>query len=108
VKSVFYIPAILFTMLYGMVAMSLGISSISPIALMWIGLFSIAGVLLCKDKFWGGAFGLIPGINLIYMSTKDTGQVMDIEKPMGVAVLIFYVLCSGFVFFKRTKKLDTN
>lgn len=103
-KFVFYIPAILFTIFYGLAAMSLGISSISPIAIVWIALFIAAGVLLSKRKFWGVFPGILPGFHLIYMSTKDTGQVMDIEFPLGVIVLIFYVLCSGFVIVKKTRK----
>ncbi len=103
-KFVFYIPAILFTIFYGLAAMSLGISSISPMAFVWIALFLAAGVLLSKSKFWGAIPGILPGFHLIYMSTKDTGQVMDIEFPLGVIVLIFYVLCSGFVIVKKLRK----
>ena len=100
-KIVFYIPAILFTIFYGLAAMSLGISSISPVVIVWIALFLAAGVLLSKSRFWGALSGILPGFHLIYMSTKDTGQVMDIEFPLGVFILIFYVLCSGFFVFKR-------
>jgi hypothetical protein len=102
-KIVFYLPAILFTAFYGLAAMSIGISSISPIAFVWITLFIVAGALLRKGKFFGGFIGIIPGIHFIYMSTKDTGQVMDIEMPMGVIILIFYMLCSAGVIFKKAK-----
>ena len=103
-KIVFYIPAILVAILYGLVALSLGIGSISPILFVWIALFLVGGALLSRGEFCGGLMGMIPGIHLIYMSTKDTGQVIDIEMPFGVTILIFYVLCSGFVIFKKTKK----
>ena len=103
-KIVFFIPAILFTIIFGFVAMSLGISSISPLSLIWFALFLVAGTLLSKDKFWGGFIGILLGFRSIYMSTKDTGQIINIEMPIGVILLIYYVLCSGFVFFKKAKK----
>lgn len=103
-KIIFYIPAILTTVFFAWVGSSLGFSSISPMALVWIALYVVAGVLLSKRIFWGGLIGVLPGIYLMYMSTKDTGQVINIEKPLGVCLLIFYVLCSGVVFFKKIKK----
>lgn len=103
-KMVFYIPAILFTIFYGFAVMFLDVISISPVAYVWVILFSIAGILLSKDKFWGAFIGIIPGFNMIYRSmTKDTGFI-DIEMTIGVTMVIFYVLCSGFVIFKKTKK----
>lgn len=103
-KIVFYIPAILFAVFIAWAASSLGFVSISPMALVWFALFVVAGVLLSKGKFWGGLIGVLPGFYLMYMSTKDTGQVINIEMPLGVCLLIFYVLCSGVVFFKKIKK----
>lgn len=102
-KTVFYMPAILFAILLGWVAISLGIGSISPIGLVWIALFLVGGFLLGKDKFWGGILGILPGIHMIYMSTKDTGQVINIELPLGIIILIFYILCSVFVLYKENK-----
>lgn len=101
-KFIFYIPAILFTVLYGWVAI-IGIGPISPIIFAWITLFLVSGFLLGKGKFYGGFSGVLPGIHLIYMSTKDTGQVINIEFPSGIIILIFYVVCSIFVFYKEKK-----
>jgi len=102
-KTVFYIPSILFAVLYGWAAITFGIYSISLIVLVWIGLFLVCGFLLSKDKFWGGILGILPGIHLIYMSTKYTGQVINIELPFGIIILIFYIICSSFVFYKEKK-----
>ncbi|WP_239431944.1 hypothetical protein [Sporosarcina sp. ACRSL] len=88
---------------YGWLAISFGISSISTIVFVWIALFLVCGFLLSKEKFWGGILGILPGIHLIYMSTKDSGQVINIEFPLGVIILIFYILCSGLVFYKKRK-----
>ena len=104
-NSVFYIPAILHIVLVCFV-MLLGIGSILPGVYAWIALFLVSGFLLDKGRFWGGFWGMIPGINLIYMSTKDTGQISNIELPGGIIILVFYILCSGFVFYKEKKVIN--
>ncbi len=78
-KIVFYIPAILFAVVCGWLAISFGIGAISPIIFVWIALFLVSGFLLNKDRFLGGILGMLPGIHLIYMSTKYTGQVINVE-----------------------------
>lgn len=40
---------------------------------------------------------------MIYMSTKDTGQIIDIELPMGIIVAMVYLICCGLVFYKNKK-----
>jgi len=102
-RIVFYIPAILFVIIFGWFAISFGIGSISPIVFVWIILFLVSGYLLNNANVLGGVLGILPGINLIYMSTKDTGQVINIELPFGIIILIFYVLCSGSVLYKIKK-----
>lgn len=101
-KFIFHLPTILFTILYGWLVM-IAAGAISPIIFAWIALFLIGGILLSKGKFLGGLLGMLPGIHLIYMSTKDTGQVINIELPSGIIILIFYILCSGYVFYKEKK-----
>ena len=105
-KIVFYIPAILFAIIFGWLVISFGIGPISPIVLVWITLFLVSGFLLNNDKVLGGVLGLLPGIHMIYMSTKETGQVINIELPFGIIILIFYVLCSGSVLYKIKKTIN--
>lgn len=105
-KIVFYIPAILFAIIFGWAVLSFGIGPISPIVLVWIALFLLSGFLLNNDKVLGGVLGLLPGIHMIYMSTKDTGQVINIEFPFGIIIVIFYVLCSGSVLYKIKKTMN--
>lgn len=100
-RMVFYIPAMLFAFLVGGLAITFGISLISPMALVWIALFLASGYLLSKDKIFGGVLGMLPGFHLMYMSTRDTGQVINIELPLGMIILIFFGLCSAFVLHKR-------
>jgi len=52
----------------------------------------------------GWIFGVLPGIHMMYMSTKDTGQVINIELPLGIIVVTFYLLCCSFVFYTMRKR----
>ncbi len=102
-KIVFYIPAIIFAILYGVIAIS-NIGAISPIVVVWLALFFISGFILNKNVFWGSLLGALPAIHLIYMGTQETGQIIN-EMPTGIVVLIFYIICGGFVFYKNKKKM---
>lgn len=99
-KAVFYIPAILFIILYIWLVITIGVGSTSPLIFAWIALFLIGGVLLSKDQFWGGILGMLPGINFLYMNVKYTGQAFS-ERPIGFMILVFYIFCSGYVFYKK-------
>lgn len=101
-KIVFYLPAILHMLFYGLVLLSLGLSA-SPVVYLWLVFFIISGVLLASGRFWGGAFGLLPGLHLMYMSTVDTGQILPIELPLGILIVAFYLLCSAFVWHEKRK-----
>ena len=97
-KIIFFIPAIIFTTLYGFVAID-RIGSISPVVAVWLVLFLSSGILLSKDIFWGGLLGSLPGIHLIYMGNQETGQLIN-ETPIGILVLIFYIVCSRYIYYK--------
>lgn len=100
-KIVFYIPAILLAILWGWgtIVASIGLTSLLIFAFM--ALFLMGGILLSKDKWWGGVLGMLPGVHFLYMSTKYTGQVFS-ERPIGIVILLFYIVCSGYVFYKKT------
>ncbi len=100
-EIVFYVPAIIFGILYGVVSIS-NIGAISPIAVVWLALFLISGFILNKNVFWGSLFGALPAIHLIYMGTQDTGQIIN-EMPIGIVVLVFYIIC-GYFAYRNNKK----
>lgn len=100
-KILFYIPAIIFIVLYGLLAIS-GIGAISPVVLVWLVLFLASGILLSKDIFWGSFLGILPAIHLIYMGTQETGQMIN-EMPVGLIVFVFYIVCGSFIFYKNKK-----
>lgn len=104
---VFFIPAIIFTAFYGLLMLGGGLS-VSPVVFFWIAMFVISGVLMAKKLFWGGILGILPGCHLMYMSTIDTGQIMNIELPMGVIVAAYYLACSIYIFVKRRKNADVQ
>jgi len=103
-KIVFYIPAIIFTLFFGLVAIRASIGSISPVAAVWLVLFFISGILLSKNMFWGSLLGALPAIYIIYMGIQYTGQDIN-EMPIGIIVLIFYIISGGFVFYKNKKMI---
>ncbi|MEG3007509.1 MAG: hypothetical protein RR806_08570 [Oscillospiraceae bacterium] len=83
-KIVFFIPAIIFTIVYGSAAVFGGIGMIQPIAAVWLLLYWSAGALLGKTKAIGGILGILPALQLIYMGTQETGQIIK-ETPIGVS-----------------------
>lgn len=99
-KILFFIPAIIFVLFYGFIAIS-DTGAISPIVIVWLALFIVAGVLLSKAVFWGSLLAMFPAIHLIYMSTQETGQIINIELPSGIIILFFYVICGYFVYKHR-------
>jgi uncharacterized membrane protein (UPF0136 family) len=104
-KIRFYIPAIIFAVFYGMIAIS-DIGAISPIVFIWLALFFISGYILHKNIYWGSIFGTLPAIHLIYMGTQETGQIIN-EMPIGIVVLIFYIIC-GYIVYKNYKSSKSN
>lgn len=102
-KYIGYIPAILFTGFYLLVGLT-GASIVMSMVMIWLACFWISAFLLHKGLFWGGVFGLFPALHMIYMGTQYTGQVISIEIPLGIAVLLFYVIFGFYLW----KKKDTD
>ncbi|MFL2062040.1 hypothetical protein ACEN4K_11650 [Marinilactibacillus psychrotolerans] len=101
-KIIFYVPAIVFTILYGVVAIT-NIGAISPIVVVWLALFFISGFILNKNISWGSLLGALPAIHIIYMGTQETGQIIN-EMTIGIVLLIFYITCGYFVY--RNNKIS--
>lgn len=51
---------------------------------------------------------MLPGIHSIYMSTQDTGQVLPVERPSGIIIIAFYLLCSCFIFHRKKRSKRNN
>ena len=98
-KILYFLPFILSLITY-FVASFLGFGMISVKELIWLTLFLTSGFLLSDEKAWGCLFGMIPGIVFIWMSTNDTGQVINIELPLGLIIIGFYLGCGAGIYRK--------
>lgn len=104
-KVLFFIPAIVFIVFYGLIIIVDG-PSVSPVVFLWIALFIGSGILMVRKLFWGAVLGFLPGFHLMYMSTVDTGQIMNVEFPSGVIIVIYYLLCGIYIFLKFNRHTD--
>ena len=101
-KIIFYLPAIIFTVLYGILAVG-DVGEISPIVIIWLALLFASGFILNKKYFWGGLLGILPGIHMIYMGTVESAQIFN-EMPIGGILIIFYIICAYYVFTKNKQQ----
>ncbi len=104
-KYIGYIPAALFTGFYLFMGLT-GVGLTMSMIMIWLACFWISALLLHKGVFWGGVFGLIPGIHMIYMGTQYTGQIINIEIPLGITLVLFYVFIG--VYFWKKRKVDAT
>ena len=101
-RMLYFIPVLIFLIAYiAMLVLGFGMVSIKEV--IWLLLFLISGFLLSGDKFWGSIFGMIPAVIFIFMSTEHTGQVVNIELPLGIGLIIYYLICS-FIVYKGNRK----
>lgn len=98
-KIMYFVPFITFLVVYAVMVI-LGFGMLSLKEVVWLLMFFVGGALLCKGKVWGSLFGVIPAIIFILMSINDTGQVINIERPLGISLCIYYLICS-LIAFKR-------
>ena len=99
-KLIGYIPAALFTGFYLFSGLT-GASITMSMVIIWLACFWLSAFFLHKGLFWGGAFGLLPGVHMIYMSTQYTGQVINIEMPLGIILILFYGIYGFYLWKKR-------
>ena len=99
-QMLYFLPFILSLITY-LAAAFLGLGLISVKELIWLALFLMSGFLLSDEKVWGCLIGMIPGIVFIWMSTNDTGQVINIELPLGLIIIGFYLGCGAGIYQKR-------
>lgn len=98
-KKVFlYLPAVVYTI--AVIALNIILKTLSPLWYAWVVLLWLGSFLLNKGKAWGGLFGLLPAIHLMYMSTQYTGQVINLEMPLGIATALYIIACGYWVWKK--------
>ena len=100
-KIIFFLPAIIPCLFYGMVILEFGASFIHPFVWVAIGSLVIAGVLMSKGKWWGCFGGILVGILLIYMGLQETDQIIK-EWPIGVILCLYYVICGMYIMRRKS------
>ena len=91
-KVVFFVPAIFGLVFYCFLTILSGIGAIHPAVWLCIALLFASAILIAKKKWFGCIPGILVGVILIWMSFQYTGQVIDIERPLGIVLILFYIL----------------
>ena len=97
-KFIGYIPAVFFTAFYLMIGITGGSFTVS-MALLWVACFFVAAVMLHKGIFWGGVFGVLPALHMIYHGGT--------EILFGIVLLLFYIGLGIFLWKKRNVDAPT-
>lgn len=101
-KIIYFVPAMIALLLYGTLGFADGFGAINPMVWLWIAVMFISAVVLLKRKWYGCIGGFIAGCVLIYMSTQYTGQIINIERPLGIILCVYYLIC-GWGVYKKNK-----
>lgn len=99
-KIIYFIPAVLAVLLYNIVGFTGSFGAISPWVWVMISVLFLSAAVMCKKKWYGCIGGVAVGCFLIYMGTQYTGQPIDIERPLGIILCIYYLVC-GMVIYKK-------
>ena len=99
-KVLFYLPAVIYTIV--VIALNIILKTFSPLWYAWVVLLWLGGFMLNKGKVWGGLFSLLPAVHILYMSTQFTGQVINIEMPLGIVTALYVFGCSFLVWKKNS------
>lgn len=99
-KILYFVPAIFGLVFYSLLAVFSGFGAIHPAVWLCIAMLFVAAVLLAKKIWFGCVPGILVGVILIWMSCQSTGQVIDIEMPLGITLILFYII-SGVISRKK-------
>jgi len=113
-KYIAYIPAVTITII-NLYLLNFGINVILPTTFVdrviptvfvYIILNWISGILLHKGFFWGGAFGSLTALSLIYQGALNEERAINADNLLGIALLIFYGIF-GFYLWKKKDNAKT-
>ena len=96
-KVLYFAPAIFGLVFYSLLTVFSGFGAIHPAVWLCIAMLFVSAVLLANKKWLGCIPGILVGVILIWMSFQATGQVIDIEMPLGLALILFYILSGNTV-----------
>lgn len=98
-KILYFLPFVLGCILYIFLGVVSSFGSINPFVWIALILLLISGLLMSINKWWGCIFGILIGILLIYMGSRETGQIIT-ETLFGIVICIYYIVCA-LVSYKR-------
>lgn len=105
-KYVGYIPAALFSAFYmWAVFTDFGTVDSGVLIAMTLTCLWVAGLILHKGAFWGGAIGAVPAVLLICIGVQKGGLEAVTELSIGIALLLFYILWGIFLWKKHGEKV---
>lgn len=102
-KVLYFLPVALGTILYVFLGIVSSFGSIHSFVWIALVMLLVSGILMDKNKWWGCVLGIIIGILLIYMGTRETGQIIK-ETPFGIVMCIYYIACAGVSYKSGSKK----
>ncbi len=102
-KFMYYIPAVLILAVIIFFGFSLSFAEILPFWWFLDGLLFVSAFIMSKNKFWACIGGLIVGGYFIYLSTLESGQVINIERPAGIVFIVVYLFFGAYILIKQSK-----
>ena len=99
-KILYFFPFVLGCALYVFLGIVSTFGSINPFVWIALVMLFVAGLLMKDNKWWGCFFGIAIGILLIYMGSRETGQIIK-ETPFGIIICIYYILCASVSYRKK-------
>ena len=99
-KTLYFLPAVLGCVIYIFLGIVSSFATINPFVWLSLILLFISGLLMNKNKWWGCVFGILIGVLLIYMGSRETGQIIK-ETPFGFLICIYYILCASITYKKK-------
>lgn len=102
-KLLYFVPAVLAMLLYAALGFMGGFGAIDPWVWFWIGILFLSALVLARNKWYGCVGGLAAGCLLLFMSTRYTGQVVSLERPLGILLCIYFLVC-GIAVYRKTQR----
>lgn len=99
-KILYFFPVGLGCIIYIFLGIISSFVSINPFVWGALILLCISGILMNKNKWWGCIFGILIGVLLIYVGSRETGQIIK-ETPFGIIICIYYILCASVSYRKK-------
>ncbi len=103
-KKIFgFIPTIIMVLFYLLLLMEGQLGSITMWGWILLVFFSMAGLLLATNKWFGCLLGIISGLMIIYSGMQEHGQLIN-ERLIGIVICVYYVIMGYICLCSQKKK----